>query len=326
MQQKATEYSLVKKLGRVCFFLMCFFIMQTVFVESVVAVNQEWVNYWKQKEIMERIDRYRSAKEDAEARNVEMWMNQGNSLAAAGQYRDAAQIYSMIITQYPNNDNVSIALGNRGNMHLRLGNYALAINDYNRSLSLNTDADILINRAIAYSLQKEFSLALNDINLAISLSGTSGRAYYIRGMINSDTEKFDLAITDYSNALSYGSGIDKKEIYIKRGECYRRKGDFAQAIQDFSEALKENPNNSVALAYRGESFRMLKNFDQALSDLNQSIAILPTNLFALASRGEVYRQTSKFDLAISDFDRALELDSNYQWVKDKRQLAIQQKG
>ena len=59
-----------------------------------------------------------------------------------------------------------------------------------------------------------------------------------------------------------------EETYLERGIRYYYNGDYDSAVKQYNEAIMLDPNNSTAYAYRGEAYRMKSQYDQAVSDLN----------------------------------------------------------
>ena len=69
---------------------------------------------------------------------------------------------------------------NRGDTYDKLGQYQLAIEDFNKAISLKPDyANAYYNRGIAYVKLGQYQLAIEDYNKAISLKPDYANAYSI---------------------------------------------------------------------------------------------------------------------------------------------------
>lgn len=95
--------------------------------------------------------------------------------------------------------------------------------------------------------------------------------------------------------------------HVSRGIVYADRGDLGLAIADETQAIKFEPNNSLALALRCR-YRALANRDLelALADCDRSLAI---DRFAetLVGRGLVYFRLGRDSAAITDLDEVLKV-------------------
>lgn len=90
------------------------------------------------------------------------------------------------------------AFNNRGNAHLALGDYDLAISDYNDALRLDPDdPDTYYNRGSAYLDRGEYDLAIADFDETLRLDPLSAYAFNNRGIAQFNREEFDQAIADW---------------------------------------------------------------------------------------------------------------------------------
>ncbi len=92
-------------------------------------------------------------------------------------------------------------------------------------------------------------------------------AYYL-GKIYQKEARFDEAITEYTNAISYSSeGSEFRYFYFfSRGTCYTKKRKSEEAVADFTEALKLRPESTSALANRGFGYYNLKEKAKSCAD------------------------------------------------------------
>jgi tetratricopeptide (TPR) repeat protein len=79
---------------------------------------------------------------------------------------------------------VAIAYNLRGLTYTEMGQYDLALKDYNAAIGMDKKfAEALSNRAIVYEMIGEKKKAFNDYNKAINLNEKFADAYYNRGLL-----------------------------------------------------------------------------------------------------------------------------------------------
>ena len=76
--------------------------------------------------------------------------------------------------------------------------------------------------------------------------------------------------------------------YNNRGEFYREKGSYDQAIADYNQALRLDPSLAVAYNNRGLAYWDKSDYDQAIADCTEALRLDPENAVAYNNRGLVY--------------------------------------
>ncbi len=124
---------------------------------------------------------------------------------------------------------------NLGAAFAAIGQYDIAINNYNRSLELIKDRSdsyrIYNNRGNAYSQKGQFDLAIADYDKAIIIRPFFAEAYYNRGNARIEKGEFDSAIDDYKKVTLINP--DFSEAYNNIGIAYFRKGQHDIAFENF---------------------------------------------------------------------------------------------
>lgn len=85
--------------------------------------------------------------------------------------------------------------------------------------------------------------ALHDLNEAIRLKPDFLSAIFLRAEVYFRLENFDLAVEDYTRALSLKP---HDEIYFRRAEAFRAIARYKDAEADYQKALSLNPKNNAA--------------------------------------------------------------------------------
>jgi tetratricopeptide (TPR) repeat protein len=159
-------------------------------------------------------------------------------------------------------------------------------------------------RAVGWNKKGDYAQVIADAGEAIRLY-PSVAAYNLRGSAYYDKGEYDIAISDFNDALRIGppSGL----IFHNRGNAWRAKGEYAKAIADYDASIKAGPPSAFSWQNRGISKRALGDLDGALADINEAIRLDPTLPQPLTSRAVIWRAKGDFDRAIADTTEAIRL-------------------
>lgn len=156
-----------------------------------------------------------------------------------------------------------------------------------------------------YPLQRD----IKDCSILIAgpdAINTNARAeaYYDRGTLYHLSGQLDLAIEDYSKAVSWNKNL--ADAYEARGDAYADSGDHAKAEADYAEAANQR-GHGPSISADGCWIRAVRGhpLDRALDDCNGALKENPDNTGALGSRGFVYYRMGSYALAIADCDAVL---------------------
>jgi tetratricopeptide (TPR) repeat protein len=159
-------------------------------------------------------------------------------------------------------------------------------------------------RAVGWNKKGNYTQVIADAGEAIRLHPNVA-AYNLRGSAYYDKGEYDIAISDFNDALRMGppSGI----IFHNRGNAWRSKGEYAKAIADYDQSIKLGPPSAFSWQNRGISKRALGDLDGALADINEAIRLDPTLPQPLTSRAVIWRAKGDLDRAIADTTEAIRL-------------------
>ncbi len=166
-------------------------------------------------------------------------------------------------------------------------------------------------RGLAYKDKGKINLALADFNKALNVNPRYAHPYVNIGLIHQQNN-FPLAIANYTKAIEVDPSCGVA--YLDRGNSYKSMGQYQQAIEDYTRALKlpleGNPRRYISSVYssRGAAYLFSKQYDLALADLNQSLNFNTDNTIALDNRAIVYSVRDLPELALADYNRSLELN------------------
>lgn len=132
------------------------------------------------------------------------------------------------------------------------------------------------------------------------------------------------AIEDYGQAILKNPAAF--EIYYKRANAYKIKGQYDRALSDFNQAIALNQMSADTYNSRGVVFELKNLHDNAISDFSKAIALDAKQVEAYNNRGKAYRIKGQYDLAVSDFNQAIALNSGYVKAYNNRGITWALKG
>ena len=127
------------------------------------------------------------------------------------------------------------------------------------------------NRGFSYDDLGEYRLAIKDFDEALRLDPNYAYAYNNRGVAYDNLGEHRRAIQDYDQALRFDPGY--AIAYNSRGNAYELLGEHRRAIEDFNEALRLDPGYGNAYQNRGVAYENLGDYDHAARDWEQAIRI-----------------------------------------------------
>lgn len=156
-----------------------------------------------------------------------------------------------------------------------------------------------------YSLG-DYNGAIDDLNKSISINAYFSYSYLYRGLCKQQQKKFHEALKDYADAIHRGP--NNADIYVNRGTAKLQLKLYQSAINDFDTALILDSKNENAYLNKGLALFELKKMDEALDEINKAIKLNYLNKTAYMRRGILKYEMKKYDEAIFDFDLSMKLD------------------
>lgn len=241
------------------------------------------------------------------AASVYETLKRGHKLEASGNYVEAVAQYDSIISIDNLRNSIKFeTLGARAKCHKMLGNYELALNDYNNALRIDASAinkiiialnksDLLIQTG-SYKDAEFILKEIKDLNDDIRLRRVSNLAsVYVK------TGRFDMAEELYKSLLDKESDNVKSAITIQNlGFLYMHMGRWSHAVQTLKEACslfdKLTKDYAIALSNLALSQAFNHDFDNAVNNIRLALDQLneilgkehPDYITALRKKGEIY--------------------------------------
>ena len=149
---------------------------------------------------------------------------------------------------------------------------------------------------------------LNFYSEIIENNPDNAEAYYERGCIYSELEKYEEALSDLNKALEYNYK-EKYSVYFEAGQIKQALGDYIGALEEYKR-VKEEENCPVLdlVSYSElEIYDKLKDYQSAISVCNEAIRKNNKDFISYFSRSEFKYKLNNYEDALNDFLTAYKL-------------------
>ncbi len=160
-------------------------------------------------------------------------------------WKNSNTLWSHVLKYYQNS---ALPYRNRAQYYRENGQTELALADYERSIALKQDPDVVNSRARLYFNLQNWPKALEDYDLAIQLDPNVGEYWINRGAVYAMLGNFQQAEQDMTQGITLDP--DFLNGYKNRSLVYQRLGKNAEALRDIEQYLAINPYDH-ALWYEG---------------------------------------------------------------------------
>jgi tetratricopeptide (TPR) repeat protein len=160
------------------------------------------------------------------------WYGLGVALARTGDHTGAVVAYTRALELEPSD---SKALYARALAHSKRQEHSAAIRDMTASLALETDVDVLLQRAYQRLRLQDLRGAEEDAEAALALAPRLAGAYQCRANIGLARGRVEAALEDLDVAL----GLEPSaEVYGSRARALAMLGRRKEALADFDRAMR----------------------------------------------------------------------------------------
>ena len=163
----------------------------------------------------------------------------------------------------------------RASVRYEMGRSEQALTDCDSALSLDP------KNALAYRIQgkilfydtDEKDKALLAFNQAIQLDPSGTDAYFDRGYLHQQSERYQEAINDITKAIDLGfkNVYDRVNAVSVRGAAYFSRQEFNRARDDFEQAIELDPQFSDTYHNLGRVFLVQGRYSQALAAFQEEV-------------------------------------------------------
>jgi len=208
-------------------------------------------------------------------------------------------------------------LKHRGNIYRLLNMSELAIEDFNKALSLGyNNRDLYFYRGLSYIQLNNHSNAESDLAKYLSLSGDSDYNQP-QALLEFSIVKFYLGDKDEA-LINLNEVINlipaETSSYAYRGVIHYQNKSYQNAINDFDIGIKSGLFENELYLYRGNSKFYLGEYKSALEDINIYLSRNPRdgdNLYdAYINRSIIFYTLGYYNDALKDISQALKIKND----------------
>ena len=217
-------------------------------------------------------------------------------------WQNSGSLWSHVLKYYTK---TALPFRNRAQYYRDNGQLQLALQDYNRSIQLKQDPDVINSRARLYFDNQMWDEAMTDYTLAINLSPDIPKAseYYInRGAVYAMQGKWQEALADMTKGIELEP--DFANGYKNRSLVYQRVGQKRKAKADLEMYLELNPYDPDIWYELGRITRGLAEAQEAIIALSRAISLDNQKGFYYLERARAYYDAKDMQKAREDFLRA----------------------
>lgn len=138
---------------------------------------------------------------------------------------------------------------NRGLLYLKNNQPKEAIATLNQSLKLFDYNKAFTARASAYYMLGDYSKALEDAQRSLSLDAKNAKAHFVMGNCYNDMNRLNDALREYNKSLELDG--DDADCYFKRAIVYGKNQEFKASVNDLSTCIELRPVYYEAYYWRG---------------------------------------------------------------------------
>lgn len=199
----------------------------------------------------------------------------------------------------PANFTNSLLLANLGLIQTQKGEYSKAVETLSLGLNIAPKSTVLLNnRAHAYLLTDSINSAINDIDKSLSIDSVQEWTLQTRAYLylqDNELEKSKLLFDKLSKEFPKNSSV-----YTGYASIARIEGDNNVAIKNYKEAIRLNAKDNEAR----EALIMLlietNDYSGARSELREALEEDPENAMFYLLRGYLHRLNYRLDEAQAD--------------------------
>jgi len=184
--------------------------------------------------------------------NASAYSSRGLINKTIKNYEAAISDYTNFIRLNPKN---KVGYSFRGDIYKLMGETQKAIAEYEEYVKANETSGVFLNRGRFYADLKKFDLAINDYNKAVSLDTKGINSRITRASFYVQSKQYDLAMIDVDKVIE----LDPKNTYAyyQKAVIYKEMGQYPLAIKAGEKSVELDAESFSA--YAGVISPLLRN-------------------------------------------------------------------
>lgn len=181
-------------------------------------------------------------------------------------------------------------LYNTGNANFSAGKFEEAVKNYTQLMEIVDDSTLqktcYINRGLSYDRLKKYDLAITDFTEAIKLDSTDMASFIDRGLSKMHAGYLDKAKEDYQYVVTQNNNHSMMEAALYwLAKIHYAEGNFEEVVKICDQYFVINPKDYEVYFIRGTANDMLQAFEESIKDYTKVIELQPMIKEAYANRG-----------------------------------------
>ena len=150
------------------------------------------------------------------------------------------------------------------------------------------------------------ALAVSSLSRAAQLKSTAFATYYGLGQAYFNMQKYDNCISSLNQAEPLASKeknpeSEKAKLYKLRGTAFYRMGQFSQAADNLTDALRVNQSDWADFSMLGISYFQLNRNDEAIQTLEKALSMNPGEKVITDALGNAYLKRGTLALSAKQY-------------------------
>lgn len=173
---------------------------------------------------------------------------------------------------------------------------------------------LYFSRAQLKSENGQFLDAISDLTKFIRLRPLEPRAFVSRAVLYQTIGEENLALSDFSTAVSlYSDRILERpptspEIYLERAEALTSLGKYEEAIEDIGHAEDLAPGDIRSVLAKINILKLKKAYDEAIEEIDKRLITDPTNVLLLNQRASMWGRKLEYRKSLDDLTKCINLN------------------
>lgn len=166
-------------------------------------------------------------------------------------------------------------------------------------------------KAEVYIELNDLSAAMENIELAESLSPAESSLMLLKADVYTQQRKFKLAVKIVQELLDNAPKDEKVDLYLELADVYEEWEKYFKVIENLQNCLFLEPNNEEALNRMWFTIELTEHYDQSIAFHSKLVDKDPYSAGAWYNLAHAYNGVNNFDKALESFEFVLAIDEEY---------------
>ncbi|VVB69959.1 Photosystem I assembly protein Ycf3 [uncultured archaeon] len=168
------------------------------------------------------------------------------------------------------------------------------------------------------------SKGLNIINSVLKSHPEDAWAWYRKGNILFDAQRYEESIDAYNESLKFDPYFSTS--WNNLGYNLYMLKRYDESLQAYDKAIEINPHSDIFWNNKGNTLFYLGEYNESIQAYDKAIEINPQYTVAFYNKATVLNRQGNYDEAIGAFDEAISINPQYAAAWNDKGLALQQLG